>query len=125
MDVKSPPRRSLDGRYRYIKPGGDAAGTEGKDVLVGEDALVRYACGMLNRQSIASGTYGVTWSITAVCAVLFECGADLRMDVCMFVCIGEGATQLGVKDLVSLSIGTLWIWSWWAWRGWQYEWDDR
>ncbi|KAE8957182.1 hypothetical protein PR001_g31468, partial [Phytophthora rubi] len=40
---KPPPRRSLDPRYRYIRPGGDANGQEGVDFLLGESAVLQYA----------------------------------------------------------------------------------
>ncbi|KAG1688952.1 hypothetical protein DVH05_002938 [Phytophthora capsici] len=37
---KPPPRKSLDSRYQYVRPGRDAAGVEGDDYLLGEAAVL-------------------------------------------------------------------------------------
>ncbi|KAG6946127.1 hypothetical protein JG688_00016196, partial [Phytophthora aleatoria] len=39
---KPPPRRSLDTRYRYVKPGHTHNGEEGSDYFLGERSLVDY-----------------------------------------------------------------------------------
>lgn len=45
---KKPSARSLDGRYRYVRPGGDPNGAEGLDYFVGEEAVLGlYADGKL------------------------------------------------------------------------------
>lgn len=42
---KKPSARSLDGRYRYIRPDGDPNGTEGLDYFVGEEAVLGFYAG--------------------------------------------------------------------------------
>ncbi|KAL3661834.1 hypothetical protein V7S43_013128 [Phytophthora oleae] len=37
-----PPRRRLDARYRYIRPGGNPDGLEGPDYLLGEASVLQY-----------------------------------------------------------------------------------
>ncbi|KAI9994481.1 hypothetical protein PInf_011113 [Phytophthora infestans] len=39
---KRPPSRSLDGRYRYIRPSSSADGAEGVDYFLGENAVLEY-----------------------------------------------------------------------------------
>ncbi|KAF4134717.1 hypothetical protein GN958_ATG15973 [Phytophthora infestans] len=39
---KQPPRNALDSFYRYIRPGSDLKGKEGKDFFVGEEALLAF-----------------------------------------------------------------------------------
>ncbi|KAG1711348.1 hypothetical protein DVH05_008601 [Phytophthora capsici] len=38
--AKPPPRRSLDTRYKYVRPGGNPAGAEGIDYVLGEGGVV-------------------------------------------------------------------------------------
>ncbi|GMF36717.1 unnamed protein product [Phytophthora fragariaefolia] len=38
--AKPPPTRSLDTRYRYVRPGGNFAGTEGIDYVLGEAGVI-------------------------------------------------------------------------------------
>ncbi|GMF35149.1 unnamed protein product [Phytophthora fragariaefolia] len=39
---KRPPRRSLDDRYRYIRPGGNPEGASGVELFLGEEAVLEY-----------------------------------------------------------------------------------
>ncbi|KAE8881368.1 hypothetical protein PF003_g34403 [Phytophthora fragariae] len=39
---KPPPRRELDDRYFYLRPGGDASVTDGVDFFRGEEAVLEY-----------------------------------------------------------------------------------
>ncbi|EGZ18652.1 hypothetical protein PHYSODRAFT_419838, partial [Phytophthora sojae] len=39
---KRPPRRSLDGRYLYVRPGGDPNGTAGVDFFLSEGTVLEY-----------------------------------------------------------------------------------
>lgn len=48
---KRPPSRSLDGRYRHIRPGSSADGAEGVDYFLGENAVLKYYANMLRTRS--------------------------------------------------------------------------
>ncbi|EGZ24925.1 hypothetical protein PHYSODRAFT_378956, partial [Phytophthora sojae] len=39
---KPPPRRSLDDRYFYVRPGESSSGTEGVHFFRGEEAVLEY-----------------------------------------------------------------------------------
>ncbi|EGZ13790.1 hypothetical protein PHYSODRAFT_416303, partial [Phytophthora sojae] len=39
---KLPPASSIETRWKFIPPGGSAAGTEGKDYFLGENAVLAH-----------------------------------------------------------------------------------
>ncbi|EGZ12488.1 hypothetical protein PHYSODRAFT_381957, partial [Phytophthora sojae] len=39
---KAPPRRRLDDRYFYIRPGGSTSGASGVDYFMGEEGVLEY-----------------------------------------------------------------------------------
>ncbi|KAE9085101.1 hypothetical protein PF002_g16134 [Phytophthora fragariae] len=45
---KPPPRRELDDRYFYLRPGGDASVTDGVDFFRGEEAVLEYYATVYN-----------------------------------------------------------------------------
>ncbi|KAF1780129.1 hypothetical protein GQ600_6501 [Phytophthora cactorum] len=50
--------RTLDPRYRYIRPDGDADGQEGVDYLLGEAAILRYAAAQTEAAGRGDGGSG-------------------------------------------------------------------
>ncbi|KAF1788203.1 hypothetical protein GQ600_3977 [Phytophthora cactorum] len=58
MVFKSAPRRSLDPRFRYIRPGCDPDGQEGVDFLLGEASVLQYTAAMTGPQRESGGGRG-------------------------------------------------------------------
>ncbi|ETN07341.1 hypothetical protein PPTG_13633 [Phytophthora nicotianae INRA-310] len=56
---KKAPSRSLDNRYRYIRPGADPNGTEGVDFFLGPDAVLDFYIQAVKVTSTAPETGGV------------------------------------------------------------------
>uniref|UniRef100_H3H8Y9 Uncharacterized protein n=1 Tax=Phytophthora ramorum TaxID=164328 RepID=H3H8Y9_PHYRM len=51
---KPPPRRSLEDRYKYIRPMGHANGTVGIDFFLGEEGVLEYYANVLRSRAAAS-----------------------------------------------------------------------
>ncbi|KAG3244050.1 hypothetical protein PI124_g11155 [Phytophthora idaei] len=48
---KAPPGRSLDDRYKYVRPGGHPNGTVGIDYVLGEEAVLEFYANALRRRA--------------------------------------------------------------------------